>query len=269
MANIVITGSTQGIGFGLATAFADLGHNVVICGRDSAALDSALSALAKSKGKSFGRQCDISQPGELQALWDFSIDTLGPIDIWINNAGFARTTEKIIDYSIDDVEKMVNTNLKGTLYALQIAVKGMLTQGQGKIFNILGGGSNGEYFPGMGIYGSTKRGLDYVTDALVKELQETPLIIGKVRPGMVVTEAIIREIQEDPDNFHKNRKMMNILSDSVDTVCPYLAERMLMCQKSGSKISWLTGGKISWRMLSALFKAPEDKFPEVSAQSTS
>ncbi len=114
----------------------------------------------------------------------------------------------------------------------------------------------------MGVYGSTKRGMDYLTDALVKENADNNLIIGKIRPGMIITEGVIREIREDPANFEASRKSMNVLCDTVETVAPFLADEILACEKSGSKIRWLTGGKIGKRMMMARFKPVPDKFEQ-------
>jgi NAD(P)-dependent dehydrogenase (short-subunit alcohol dehydrogenase family) len=141
---------------------------------------------------------------------------------------------------------------------------GQGSQAGGRIFNILGGGSDGEYFPGMGIYGSTKRGLDYLTAALAKELSGTPVLVGKVRPGMIVTEGVIREIHADPDNFQRSRRIMNTLCDLPDTVAPYLVEQMLAMRKTGSKIAWLSGGRIAGRFLMARFKPREDLFRQAA-----
>ena len=125
---------------------------------------------------------------------------------------------------------------------------------------MLGGGSDGEYFSGMGIYGTTKRGLDYFTNALVKELAGSGVVVGKIRPGMVITEAVVREVNADLEGFRKSRKMMNNLVDTVETVSPFLVDRVLATDKSGTKIRWLTPGKMSRRMLVGLVRKRPDQF---------
>lgn len=260
MSNIVITGSTKGIGFGLAKEFASRGHNVAIAGRTQEAIDDALLRIGETAGKVKGWPCDVSSKAAVQSLWDNAVASFGSIDIWVNNAGLARTTHSIIEYSSDDVETMVMTNVLGTINGCQVAGSGMLESGQGKIFNMLGGGSDGQYFPGMGIYGTTKRGLDYLTNAMIKEFKDTAIIIGKIRPGMVITEAVIREANLDLENFQSSRKVMNVLCDHVETVSPFLVDGILKANKSGTKISWLSGGKIGMRMMFSRFGKQEDKF---------
>ena len=260
MSNIVITGSTKGIGFGLAHEFARRGHNVAIAGRTQEAIDDAIERIGSAGGKVIGNPCDVSDKQAVQALWDKAQSSFGSVDIWINNAGLARTTHNIIDYSNEDVKSMVMTNVLGTINGCQVAGKGMQESGHGKIFNMLGGGSDGQYFPGMGIYGTTKRGLDYLTDALIKEFKGSNIIIGKIRPGMVITEAVIREATGDMENFQKSRKVMSILCDHVETVAPFLVDGILNAKKSGTKIAWLTGGKIGRRMMFSRFSKQEDKF---------
>lgn len=262
MSNIVITGSTKGIGFGLAREFLVRGHNVAITGRSQSSIDDAISRLDGLPGKVVGKPCDVADKQQVQSLWDSAINTFGNIDIWINNAGLACTTANIIDYSTDDVRNMVNTNVLGTINGCQVAGKGMLQASSGKIFNMLGGGSDGSYFPGMGIYGTTKRGLNYLTTAMVKEFKDSGVIIGGIRPGIVITEAVIREAHEDMENFQKQRKIMNILADKVETVAPFLVDGILKLKKSGGEISWLTGGKIGRRMMFSRFSKQEDKFAE-------
>ena len=155
---------------------------------------------------------------------------------------------------------MLRTNMLGTINGCRVAAHGMRDQGQGKLFNILGGGSDGEYFPGLGIYGTTKRGLDYFTDALVKELADTNVVVGKIRPGMVITEAVIREARANPEVFEKSRKTMNNLVDRVETVAPYLVDQMLAADRSGIKIRWLTGSKIAGRFARGMISKRPDQF---------
>ena len=259
MANFVITGSTKGIGFALAQYAVAQGHNVVVSGRTQDAVDAAAAQL-EGPGKGAGKATDVSDPAQVQALWDFAVEQFGSVDVWINNAGVAYTTNSIVDTSPEDLRTMVTTNIFGTVQGSQVAARGMVAQGSGRIFNILGGGSDGEYFPGMGLYGTTKRGLDYFTRALVKELKDTPVLVGRVRPGMVVTEGVKREIAADPENFAKSRKIMNALADLPETVAPYLVEQMLAMQKTGGKIAWLSGGKIAKRMMMMRIKPREDLF---------
>ncbi len=265
MNSFVITGSTKGIGFALARACVARGDQVLISGRSAEAVEQALERLDGSgPGRAIGLPADVSDKAQVQALWDRAVADFGRVDVWINNAGVANTTRAVVDIAEADVRNMVCTNMLGTIHGCQVAVRGMQAQGAGRLFNVLGGGSDGEYFPGMGVYGSTKRGLDYLSRALVKELKGSPILVGRVRPGMVVTEGMLREIKADPANFEKSRRIMNILGDTPDTVAPYLIEQMLAMKQSGGKIAWLSGGKIAARFLTARFKPRPDLFAELA-----
>lgn len=263
MTTFVITGSTKGIGFALAQYAASKGHDIALVGRAQVDVDAALARLPGG-GKRIGIATDVSDAAQVQALWDQAHTAFGRVDVWINNAGVAHTTHTISDTPADKLRAMVTTNMLGTMHGSQVAARGMVAQGSGRIFNILGGGSDGEYFPGMGIYGSTKRGLDYFTRALAKELKTTPVLVGRVRPGMIVTEGVVREIKADPATFAKSRKIMNALCDLPETVAPYLLEQMLTMSKSGGKIAWLSGGKIAKRMLLSRFKPRDDLFAQAA-----
>ncbi len=260
MSRVVITGSTQGIGRGLAQEFCRRGHQVVIAGRDEQRVQDAIDAFAPLAGECVGRSCDVADVSQVQGLWELAQERFGGVDIWVNNAGLARTVWPILDVPQGDVEAMLRTNMLGTINGSRVAAAGMVAQGGGKLFNILGGGSDGEYFPGLGLYGTTKRGLDYFTRALVKELADTPVIVCRVRPGMIITEAVVREAQEDLENFEKSRRMMNNLVDTVETVSPFLVERMLSADKSGARIRWLTPAKMTGRMLKGMVKPRPDQF---------
>ena len=262
MSTIVITGSTQGIGKGLAKEFCSRGHNVVIAGRNAERVAETVAALKQEAGGVDGQPCDVSAQPQVQTLWNLASERFGSVDIWINNAGLARTVWPILDVPQEEIETMVHTNMRGTIIGCRVAASGMVMPGHGKLFNILGGGSDGEYFPGLGIYGTTKRGLDYFTNALVKELADTPVIVGKIRPGMIITEAVIREAKTDPAGFEKSRKMMNNLVDTVETVAPFLVDRILDTDKSGTKIRWLNGGKMAGRMLVGMIRKRPDQFEQ-------
>ena len=72
-------------------------------------------------------------------------------------------------------------------------------------------------------------------------------------PGMVVTDMLLDPLQNDPDALTRNRRIFRIISDTPQTVAPFLAQKMLANKKSGANIQWLTRPKLIWRFLTAPF----------------
>ncbi|TXK42053.1 SDR family oxidoreductase [Nonomuraea sp. C10] len=252
MRKAVVTGSTKGLGFALARELLRRGHSVVVSGRTRAAVDEAVARLRPEAAEGaavHGCAVDMTDPEQVEKLWATAVDALGGVDLWINNAGVANTTRPIVETAPGDVRAMVTTNMLGTVYGSQVAVRGMLAQGGGQVFNILGGGSDGRIRPGMGVYSATKRGLDSFTRALAKEVAGTGVRVGQVSPGMLITEGWLREAAAAPEQVAKQRKLLNILCDHVDEVAPYLVGRMLAGTGNGDVIAWLTTGRMARKFL--------------------
>lgn len=253
MSHIVVTGSTKGVGNALAREFLRRGHSVVVTGRGKAAVDEVVGKLAPEAtggARVLGRATDVTDIDDVQGLWDHAVDELGGVDLWVNNAGVAHTTAAIVDTTPADVRAMVSTNMLGTIFGSQVAVRGMLAQGGGQLFNVLGGGSDGRIRPNMGVYAATKRGLDMFTRALVKETKDSGVRIGQVRPGMLITEGWLREAAVAPEQVASQRKILNILCDHVDEVAPHLVERMLASTRTGEEIAWLTNARMMRKFMS-------------------
>ncbi len=266
MKNIVITGSTKGIGFALAREFVKRGHSVAISGRNAAEVEAAvrtLGGVATSGARVAGMVCDVAKVADVQALWDQAKATLGQVDIWINNAGFARTGVKLADLTDGEIETMVQSNIIGTINGSQVAIAGMQAQKHGHIYNTLGGGQDGRVLPGMIGYGTTKRALRYFTDSMVKELKNGPVKVGMISPGMNVTEGMIREMRSLPEERRKgNMKFISIMGDKVETTTPWIADRVLADDQHGAHIQWMTGPKLLGRFIGAMFKK-RDLFSDV------
>jgi NAD(P)-dependent dehydrogenase (short-subunit alcohol dehydrogenase family) len=255
MKNIVITGSTRGIGRGLASQFLRSGCVVTISGRTQEGVDKACTELAGVHGVEnvFGRACDVTQYHEVQALWDTSSARFGKIDIWINNAGVGHSRASLWKLSAEEIRAAVETNLVGAINGSAVAARGMLEQGFGAIYNLGGLGSDGRIIEGLTVYGSTKYGITYLTDALVRETRGTPLVVGSIRPGMVVTELLTKPFEGHPEEFERAKKVFNILAERVETVTPWIARRILENRKTGVVIRWSTTARIVRRFLTAPF----------------
>ena len=252
MRRAVITGSTKGIGFGLARELLRRGHSVVVSGRTREAVDGAVERLrqeAAAGAEVHGHVVDVTDADRVEELWGAAVDALGGVDLWINNAGVANTTRPVIETTHDDVRTMVDTNMLGTIYGSQTAVRGMLAGDGGQVFNVLGGGSDGSIRPGMGVYSATKRGLDSFTRALAKEVSGTGVRVGQIRPGILITEGWLREAAAAPDQVQRQRGLLNILCDHVDDVAPYLVEKVLASSKNGDAIAWLTTARMTRKFL--------------------
>jgi NAD(P)-dependent dehydrogenase (short-subunit alcohol dehydrogenase family) len=257
--NIVITGSTRGIGLGLAKAFLGRGHSVLISSRAPNAVNDVVAALSDtfSSGTVFGYRCDVTLEAEVDALWTEACRVFDTVDIWINNAGRNNPKQRIQNMPLADVEGTLRTNLIGMIYGSVIALRGMQQQGSGWIFNMEGFGSEGMIGIDQVPYGLSKYGLRYFTKALVKTAAGTPVKIGYLSPGIVTTEMAVPPRDKRGEFFDQNKKFLNILADHVETVTPWLVEHILSAvegnEKNGVAIRWMTTPKAAWRFFSSLF----------------
>jgi len=255
MKSIVVTGSTSGIGYGLAASFLNLGCSVTISGRSEDKVQGTVKELtAKHEARRlFGFVCDVSDYDQVQALWDAAKVHFGKVDIWINNAGTAHPETNFHGYSPGKVKEVIDTNIVGVMNGSIIALRGMLDQGFGSIYNMEGLGSDGRVINGMALYGTTKSAVSYLTKAMAQETQGTPVLVGGIRPGMVATKLITGQYEGHPEEWGRVKGIFNILSDRVETVTPWLARKILSNDKNGATITWLTKGKLLARFLIAPF----------------
>lgn len=252
---VVITGSTRGIGFGMAREFLRRGCRVVICGRSKETTHGAAVALAEQfdPARVLGVMCDVRFYDQVQALWDAAVARFGRVDIWINNAGLGTGQANLWEQTPEAMAAVVETNLLGMMYGCRVAITGMLAAGVGEIYNLEGLGSNGRHVEGLALYGATKAATRYLTDSLVRETQDTPVLIGSLNPGMVTTDLLLGRYDRESEAWARARSVFNILADRVETVAPWMVERVLRSSPHGMRHQWLTLPKLAWRFLTAPF----------------
>ena len=248
MKHVVITGSTRGIGFGMAVEFLKAGCKVTMNGTTQESVDKALSNLQEYVPNNLaGFPARVEEVDDVQMLWNNAQSHFGKVDIWINNAGIDQERKLFWEMGPADYEKVIRTNLLGVLNGSNVAFRHMLESGNGQIFNMEGFGSNGMMREKMTIYGTSKSAISYFTRSLAIEAKNTNVKVGTLSPGMVATDFLRKSLDE------QNRKIFNILGDKVEPVTQYLAAKVLANQKNGAAIQWLTKPKVIWRFMSSSF----------------
>jgi NAD(P)-dependent dehydrogenase (short-subunit alcohol dehydrogenase family) len=240
MTTVVVTGGTRGIGAGLARAFLDRGCDVVVCGRDPDGVRAAVAGLGRAD-RVLGVACDVAERRQVEQLWADAVDRFGRVDVWINNAGATTAPGPLWELDPAEVDAVVDANLRGTMHASAVAISGMLAQGGGRVYTMEGLGSRGERRPGLTTYGATKYAVRYVTKALARATKETSVAVGSISPGMVRTDLLQRSV--DPARAARAERVFALLADEVDTVAPWLADRVL-ADRGGGRIAWLTPARL-------------------------
>ncbi|MES0341969.1 MAG: SDR family NAD(P)-dependent oxidoreductase [Candidatus Humimicrobiaceae bacterium] len=252
MKNVVITGSTRGIGLCMAKEFLRADNNVTISGRGGKLSEELKKELSSYGSQIFYVSCDVSKVNEVERLWRQSKEKWGSIDIWINNAGQNCPYEYCYETKSNYIDALIDTNIKGMIYGSQIASKNMLAQGSGQIWNMEGLGSNGMIQERTILYGTSKRALRYFTKGLARELKGTPVMAGRLSPGMMLTDFITKtpDGEKSPVIENKGFKFVfNALGDRPETVASFFIPRILANTKNDALIAWLTKAKTIWRFI--------------------
>ena len=258
MKTVVITGSARGLGLEMAKCFRGKNFNVVISDLFKKDLEDAKKELLKIKGSGDVDYyiCDISKEKDVANLIDKTKKKYNIIDFWINNAGINQPDKMIWDMDSEEISKMLEIDLKGTIIASKLIAKVMIEQGKGSIYNVEGHGSNDAIIPGLSIYGTAKRGVTYFTMALAKEIekQKVDVMVGRLSPGIMITEFLVNSFRNKKMELSdKNKKVYNILGDYPDVVAKYLVNKMIVNTNNNVKINWLSNGKAALRFMTSGF----------------
>lgn len=255
MKRVVITGSTRGIGYAMADAFLAQGCRIIVNGRQQESVEQSCVDLAMRYGSEnlYGFPGSVADPSFLESLWSYAVEHLGAVDIWINNAGLGHELDKVWQLTHERVKQVIDVNVLGLIFGSQVAMKGMLEQGFGQIYNMEGFGSGGQTREGMSIYGTSKAAVHYFNEALIKEAEDTGILVGTLAPGMVMTDMVLDRFKEDPESMEKAKSIFNIIADTADNVAPWLVEQILNNDKNGAQIDYLTRSRLVGRFLKSPF----------------
>ncbi len=252
---VVITGSTRGLGFGLAEAFLERGHRVVVNGTTEEGTARAVKKLVRFGRRVYGAAGDVGTRPAVEHLCASALQQFGSVDIWVNNAGIDNGGEPVPDLASRRLDQVIDVNLKGVIYGTVVSFLVMKQQEKGKIFNMEGLGSDGFMMDGMTIYGTTKRAVSYFTASFAHEVRGSGVTVGTLSPGIVVTDMLRRTVGDGSPDKRKRQRFYNSMADDVETVASFLCSRILAA--SGNKlqrIRWLTKPEIFLRLLLAPFR---------------
>jgi chlorophyll(ide) b reductase len=246
--NIVITGSTKGIGLALAIEFLNYDDNLAISSRTEEKVNSVVEELQEQfpENKIIGIVCDVTKGSDLANLATKAKENLGTIDIWINNAG-TNGPERgdLVNISDEAFREVVETNLMGVLMGSREALKMMIEQGKGHLFNMAGWGSDGRPSPSVAVYGATKASIPQLTKTLVKETKGMGVGVHNLSPGMVLTDLLLTHADKEA------WKIFNILAEKPETVVKKLVPKIRAIKGTGKSIKYLTRKSVMWRFITA------------------
>ncbi len=183
---VIITGGSRGLGAGFVQAYLDNGDRVATCARSLTPEVEKWQSDPETADRIFFMPFDLSNREDVDTFVKATVEKWGGIDILINNAGVAR--DGVVGLTSDeDIDIVVDLNIKGTLYITRIVSRRMLAAGKGNILNISSiVGRSG--YRGLAVYSATKAALDGMTRALARELGSRGIRVNGIAPGYLRTE---------------------------------------------------------------------------------
>jgi 3-hydroxybutyrate dehydrogenase len=193
--NAIVTGSTSGIGLGIANVLASKGANLVITGfGDADAIEKERAGLAEKYGvEVVYSNADMSKPDDVRAMVELCVEKLGSVDILVNNAGIQHTAS-VEEFPEEKWHQVIAINLSGIFFAIQAALPHMKAKGFGRIINI--GSVHGLIASKhKAAYVAAKHGVVGLSKVVALENAGTGITSNTICPGWVHTPLVQKQIE--------------------------------------------------------------------------
>lgn len=192
----LVTGSTQGIGHGMAVALAQAGATVGINGRDPERCEAAARHLSEMGLKAKTCAFDATDAQSIDAAVTLFERYAGPVDILVNNAGHNLRGD-LIDYPLEDFHRVMALNLDGVLLVSQRVARGMIERQRGKV--VITGSLSADFArPGGGTYSTSKAAVKALGKAMAVEWGPHNIQVNVISPGWNKTELMLKILDENP-----------------------------------------------------------------------
>jgi NAD(P)-dependent dehydrogenase (short-subunit alcohol dehydrogenase family) len=197
----IVTGGSIGLGRQMAQGLAEMGANLVLCGRKKENCQRAVEELQKLGVRVLPLGCDVKEPASIQAVVDATVKEFGRIDVLVNNAGTSWGAP-VEEMTLEQWNKVIETNLTGTFLFSQAVGKVMILHKKGKIINIAsvaGLRGSSPKFSAIG-YSTSKGGVILFTKDLARKWGMHNIQVNAIAPGWFPTkmsEKVIERNKED------------------------------------------------------------------------
>lgn len=199
----VITGGASGLGQAVALKLAAQGKRIVLVDNNAETGRATQAQLQKLGAVVHFVHADVSQAEQVKHYVDAAVEHFGRIDLFFNNAGISGPGTPFVDNSIEQIDEVLNINLRGALYGLKYVLEVMLKQGGGNIVNMASSaGLVG--IEGVGTYSATKHGIAGITKTIAVENAKDGIRINAVAPGATETPLIKAYREAHPDIVARN-----------------------------------------------------------------
>ena len=191
----IITGSTSGIGLGIATALAEAGANVVLNGfGDAQEIERARAGLERHGVTALYHGADMSKPEQIEDLVSTAQSALGQVDIIVNNAGI-QTVAPVEEFPVERWDAILAINLSSAFHMTRLTVGAMKQRGWGRIIN-LASAHGLVASPFKSAYVAAKHGMVGFTKTIALEVAEHGVTCNAICPGYVLTPLVEKQIPE-------------------------------------------------------------------------
>jgi NAD(P)-dependent dehydrogenase (short-subunit alcohol dehydrogenase family) len=204
---IIVTGAGQGIGLGIAQAFARAGSAVVVNDLNADTAQAAAQGIIAEGGRAIATPADISQREQVLAMCDAAVAAFGRLTTLVNNAGWFAFTP-FLEQTPEAWQRTLDIDLSGIFHCTQAAVPHMMAAGGGSVVNITSVHATAT-IPGTVAYAAAKTGVVGMTRTLALELGKHNIRINCVSPGAISTDALKKYFDSlPPEQREKERSHM-------------------------------------------------------------